>query len=450
MADQEHVIEADDWPKPATAWYGLVVLTLGLMIATIDRSILSLLVEPVKRDLAITDTQFSLLVGFAFVFFYAFLGLPISRLADVRSRRMIIGVGMAFWSVATVLCGVAQNYWQLFWARVGVGAGESSFAPATYSILTDSFPPHKLPTAMAVLSLGFTFGAGFANFVGGAVIQALEHVPAYTVPGIGVIRNWQLVFMVVGVPGVLLALIMRTVHEPRRRGYRDASLKAATRAVPIRDVLAYMRQEWRALGPMFISLGIKVLLSFGVALWVPALFIRTYGWTAPQIAYVLGTIGLVVAPLGLWVGVKIANHYMARGYDDANVRVVLIATLFVMPFSTLFALMPSAELAVALMVGNIFFASIGIGPGNAALQVIVPNEMRSQIRALYQFVFNIIGYGLGPVIVALFTDFLFGGDQYIRYSIALAAAILSPLAILVTWFGLRPYGLAVAQARAWA
>ena len=160
------------WPNRGRAYYTLVVLTLALLIATIDKGILSVLVEYIKRDLHVTDTEFSLLSGFAFVFFYALLGLPIARLADRHSRRLIIGIGIAFWSVTTVLSGLAQSFQQLFWARVAVGAGESSLAPATYSILTDSFPRDKLPMAIAVLSLGFVCGGGFSLLAGGAALQA--------------------------------------------------------------------------------------------------------------------------------------------------------------------------------------------------------------------------------------------------------------------------------------
>jgi len=166
------------WPSRARAYYALLILTLALLVATIDRGVLSVLVEYIKRDLHVSDTQFSVLSGFAFVFFYAFLGLPIARLADRYSRRLIIGLGIAFWSLMTALGGIAQSYQQLFWARVAVGAGESSFAPATYSILTDSFPRDKLPMAMSVLSLGFVCGGGFALIAGGAALQVAARLAA--------------------------------------------------------------------------------------------------------------------------------------------------------------------------------------------------------------------------------------------------------------------------------
>lgn len=448
----------ETWPSPLRAWWGLVVLTLALMVATIDRSIISLLIEPIKADMGLSDTEVSLLIGFAFVFFYAFLGLPIARLADVRSRRGIIGIGIAFWSLATAACGMAGSFWQLFWARVAVGAGEASFAPASYSILTDSFPPEKLPRAMAVNSFGFVAGTGLANLAGGAAIAAVTAIGIITVPLLGDIKPWQMVFLMVGIPGLLVAVLMRTVEEPTRKGmlsgpaegsHKSGSAPAApARAMPIADIFRYLRAEYRTYGPIFLSLAVKVLLSFGAALWTPALFIRTWGWTASQIAFAIGVIALIVSPVGIWMGSMLAERFARKGYHDAYMRVVLIATVGILPFSVLFPVVSTPELALTFYGCNLFIASLGVAPGNAALQVITPAEIRGQVRALYQFIFNIVGYAMGPLIVALFTDYLFGADDQLRYSMALLAALLAPIAIIVTWWGLKPYGESYARAMA--
>lgn len=439
------VVRNEDWPTPAKAYWGLSVLTVALLVATIDRSIISLLVEPIKADLNLSDTQFSLLTGFAFVFFYAFLGLPIARLADVHSRRTIIGVGIAFWSFATILCGLASTFWQLFWARVGVGAGESSFAPATYSILTDSFPPEKLPRAFAINSLGFIAGGGISNLAGGAVIAAIASVGLISLPFVGELKPWQMVFIIVGLPGFLVAAMMATVEEPKRKGQLKQT-DGKAKALPIREIFAYLHQERRTYGPMFLSLAVKVLLSYGAILWLPALFIRTHGWTAPQIAYVLGVTALIAAPLGLWLGSFISERWAKQGRNDAYMRLVLYASIGLTPFAIAYPLVGDPWLAIGLYGVNSFIASIGIAPGNAALQVVTPAEMRGQVRALYQFVFNVIGYAAGPLIVALFTDYLFGAEDQLRYSMALLAIILAPAACVVTWFGVKPYGESFARA----
>ncbi|WP_375203399.1 spinster family MFS transporter [Hyphococcus sp.] len=436
-----------DWPAPARAYWGLTVLTIALMVATLDRSIISLLVEPIKADLNLSDTQFSLLTGFAFVFFYAFLGLPIARLADVKSRRVIIGIGVAFWSFATMLCGLASNFWHLFWARVGVGAGESSFAPATFSIITDSFPPEKLPRAFAINSLGFIAGAGISNLAGGAIIAAITAVGVINLPFIGDLKPWQMTFIIVGLPGFVVAAMMATVEEPKRKGQLKQS-DGKAKALPVKEIFSYLHQERRTYAPMFMSLAVKVLLSYGAVLWLPALFIRTYGWTAPQIAYVLGILSLITAPLGLWLGSFISERWAKAGRNDAYMRLVLYASIGLMPFAIAYPLVDNAWLAIVLYGVNTFIASIGIAPGNAALQVVTPAEMRGQVRALYQFVFNVVGYAAGPLIIALFTDYLFGAEDQLRYSMALLAIILAPTACFVTWIGVKPYGESYARAMA--
>ncbi len=436
------------WPSPRRAWYALAVLTVGLMVATIDRSILSLLVGPIKHDLGVTDTQMSLLLGMAFVSIYAFLGLPIARLADVSSRRLVIGIGIAFWSAMTGLSGLAHTYRLLFLARVGVGAGEASFAPATYSMLTDSFPREKLPRAMAVMSIGFTAGSGLALILGGWVIHLVTGVSEVNLPWIGSVHPWQLAFFAVGLPGLLLALVMATVREPARRGLMAGSGTAPRTSLPLKQIFAFLHSERRAYWPIFLAMGIKALLGFGMSAWTPTFFVRTYGWTMPQIGFMTGLILLIVSPLGLLAGGWLAEGYARKGYEDANMRVVLIATAAALPITILYPLMPTPELALSGLALMQFILSLGIGPGNAALQIITPNQMRSQVSALYMFIFNTVGYGLGPTTVALFTDYVFRAESALRYSITSVAAIAAPTALFVVWYGLKPYGQSVLRANA--
>jgi len=439
-----------DWPRPAAARWTLALLMLGTAVGTIDRSVISLLVGPIKRDFAMTDTQFSLVTGFAFVFFYAIVGLPVSRLADVYSRRLIIACSMLFWGTSTMACGLAGSYTQLFWARVGVGAGESAFSPATYSVVTDSFRPARLPAAMAMLGIGFTLGQAFANFVGGALVHLLEGTNGIDLPLFGHIRSWQLVFLATGAPALLLALLMATAHEPTRKGFRDKGLRERRRAVPLKELGRYVAGEWRVLVPMFTVLAVNVIVNFGMTIWVPATFTRSFGWTIGQAALAIGLVALIAAPAGLWLGVRVAARFAARGRADANLRVLAIATSCSVPLVILFAAAPTAWTALACFAASQFFYYLGQAPNNAALQMIVPNEMRGQVRAIYQFVFNVVGYGLGPLVVALFTDRLFGGEQYLRASIGLMAACLGPIAIAAGWAALRPYTHVLARTRAWS
>ena len=451
-ADTGNSLSASErpWPDRTHAWYAVGVFAIALMFNFLDRQIMTLLVGPIKRDLSLSDTEISVLIGFAFVSFYVLMGIPISRLVDTYSRRLIIGVGVASWSLMTALCGLANNFWQLFAARVGVGVGESCNGPATYSMLSDLFPREKLPKAIAVLNFGFMFGSGLALIVGGTVIQMVTARPDVVLPLVGSLRPWQLAFIIVGLPGLLVAALVATIREPARRGFMPEAGKTRRGAVPVADIINFLRDNRHAYGPLFLGTGLKALLAFGTSVWVPEFMVRKFGWTIGDIGLAIGLILLTVAPLGLLCGGALAERLAGRGYADANLRVVLIASLGLIPTSVLFPLMPTATLTLALIALNTFIGSLGPGPQNAALQVITPNQMRGQVTALFLAVFNLIGFGLGPTFVALLTDQLFGADRFLPYSLALTAGILGPIAAVVIWRGLKPYGESVVRARAWA
>ncbi|HLB29911.1 MAG TPA: MFS transporter [Gammaproteobacteria bacterium] len=432
------------WPSPAKAWYGASIFTLATALALIDRQIMNLLVEPIKQDLHISDTQMSLLVGFAFALFYAFLGIPLARLADVCCRKTILCIGIAFWSIMTACCGLAHSYWMLFLARVGVGAGESVNGPTTFSIVGDSFPPEKLAKASAVISSGFYLGSGAAWILGGAIIEAVSKMPNFVLPVIGEVHPWQTTFLIVGLPGVLVAGLVMTVHEPQRRGLlrlqEDSDKPAKLQSLPLKVILRWLLDDWKTYFAIYGGMAFKAMASAGVSAWLPSFFIRTYGWNTAQIGLAMGLILLTVAPAGLLTGGFFTEYLTKRGLHDANLRVVVISSLLAIPFAILFPLMPMPIAALTLYAIYTFFMSMAPGPQNAALVMITPNQMRAQASALYFFLYNLIGSGLGPLLVAGFTDYLFGADSALRYSLSLHLAILTPISACVIWFGLKSYG----------
>jgi len=245
------------WPSPRRAWYAVGIFGLALAINFLDRGILVLLIGPIKHDMQLSDTKASLLVGFAFVFFYLFLGVPIARLVDTKSRRVIIAAGIGLWSLMTAFCGLAQNFVQLFIARIGVGVGEACNGPATFSMLADLFPREKLPRAISVLNLGFVAGTGLALVLGGAVIHFVSNMGPIELPLLGALRPWQITFLLVSLPGFLVAALFVTVPEPLRRG-RIAGV--AAKSIPVADVLRFMKDNRWAYGPMFVGLACNVVL----------------------------------------------------------------------------------------------------------------------------------------------------------------------------------------------
>ena len=443
--------DATPWPSPRQAWYAVFVFALALMINFLDRGIITLLVPDIKADLHLSDFQMSVVMGFAFVIFYLFLGLPVARYADVGTRRTIVSVGIGLWSIATALCGLAANFWQLFLFRVATGVGESCNGPATFSMMSDLFPPRKLSRAIAVLNFGFMAGTGMALIVGGAVIHVLSAVPPIHVPLLGDLKPWQMTFVLVGLPGVLVAALMLTVKEPHRRGRITAGAVKGTRpaSVPVGDVVRFVLDNRRTYGPMLLGLAFNTVLAFGTSSWMPTFFGRTYGWSMTEVGLVTGSVFLIVWPFGAMFGSWLAERFQKQGHDDANLRVVVWTILLLIPGQVALPLMPRPEFAVALAALNGFIAAWVLGPQNAAIQVVTPNEMRGQITALALFIFNVVGFGLGPTFIAAFTQYVFGSDLMLRYALSASAIILGPLAAASILWGLRPYGRAVARARAW-
>ncbi|OGT83091.1 MAG: hypothetical protein A3H91_14590 [Gammaproteobacteria bacterium RIFCSPLOWO2_02_FULL_61_13] len=438
---------AQTWPPPRQAWYAVGIMTVALMFNFLDRGILTLLIEPIKRDMGLTDTQVSLVVGFAFIAFYVIVGFPIARLVDRFSRRLILGLGIAMWSGMTAMCGLAQNFWHLFAARVGVGIGEACNGPATFSLMADLFPKEKLPKAISVLNMGFAYGQGIALLVGGTVIGAVSNLPEITLPLLGQVRPWQLTFFAVGLPGLIVAALMSTVKEPVRRGtlVPTGGAKAPPDQIPVREVMRYLIDHRAAYIPMFLGLAVQGIMIIGTIAWTPSFFIRTHGWDIAKFGQVFGLILMFIMPLGLMFGGWLAEHLAKKGYHDANMRIVVVVSALIFPTLVAMPLVADPWVAIALLALQNFIAAWQFGPQNAAFQVITPNRMRGQVTALFLFLFNFVGFGLGPTFIAVITDYVFGSENQLRYALALAALVMEPLAVYIFWKGMKPYGEIVAR-----
>ena len=237
--------ENNSWPRPTIAWYMVIILMLAYTFSYLDRRILSLLVQPIRRDMHITDFQMGLLMGIAFALFYSIMGIPISRWVDSRSRRKIILVGITAWSLITAVCGWARNYLQLFLCRFGVGVGEATLNPSAFSMIGDSFKESKRPFAIAVFHLGLPIGQGLALIIGGTVIDLVSGLDPKSLSPIGILYPWQLTFLMVGFPGLIVATLIRTIKEPKRQGLisLENNNGTAKQKIPIRDVLVFIGQR---------------------------------------------------------------------------------------------------------------------------------------------------------------------------------------------------------------
>jgi MFS family permease len=432
------------YPSSARAWATVAILMVAYVLSFVDRQILNLLVEPIRRDLMINDTQMSLLMGLSFALFYTICGIPLGRIADTRSRRGLIAIGVLFWSAATAACGMAKLYWQFLICRIGVGVGEAALSPAAYSLIADSFPAERRATAISVYSMGVYLGSGLAFLVGGLVIQFASAQGDVTLPVLGEVRPWQLIFLILGGAGVLFTLLMLAVKEPTRRG------AGAGVAVPLADVGRYIRANRTTVLCHNFGFAGLAFAGYGSAAWVPTFYIRTYGWDAGQVGIVYGCIVAVFGCLGIVFGGRLADWMAKRGRSDANMRVGLYAALGALPLVLLFPLMETAFWASVLLAPTVFCLSMPFGVAPAAIQEIMPNSMRGQASAIYLFVITLIGLGIGPTAVALVTDFVFADDNALRYSLLIVTTLAVLMSIVLLSKSLKPYRESVVRLEQWA
>lgn len=428
----------------AQANYALFVLLLAYILSFVDRNVMAVLIGPIREQFDISDFQYSLLHGFAFSMFYIVLGLPIARLADRGSRKWIITIGVLLWSLMTCLCGLAKSFFTLFLARIGVGVGEAALSPPAYSLLADLFAPEKLARAMAIYTLGITLGGGLAYIVGGAVYQHFAASGGATLPLLGQVSAWQITFIAVGAPGFLLTVLLAFMREPSR----GAQLGQPSNAViesSLADVGLQLKTHARAYLALIGSMSMLAILGYGTMAWYPEFLMRTYGMDRATAGGQFGTIFLLAGSIGTLAGGWSVQPLARRGRSDAPLLVILAcAVLWLVP-ALLGPLSASPTLAVIAACPIIFFLNAYFGVGITGVQLITPVSMRAQVSALMLFSTNLFGLAFGPSAVALLTDFLFGDDQALRYSLAMLPLIVCPLAAVLVWQGLAPYRRALQQ-----
>jgi MFS family permease len=430
------------FPPAAVGWYATGILAFLYWLSMLDRYIISLLVDPIKRDLGLTDVQFSLLHGITFLGSFTLFGLVFGALADRYNRRRLIYIGVAIWSVGTAACGVAQTYWHLLLARVGVGVGEASLHPNATSMISDLFPRQRLSTAMAIYGLGSTIGAGTAVMIGGVIVEAVARLGGIHVPLIGEIRSWQAVFFIVGVPGTLLALSIFTVPEPVRR-----DLRSRTQGTGVLDRYIQLFRFVKTRPRFFICHYLGFTLASAVitsgAAWYPAHLARAHHWSAGQIGASLGVAMTAAGILSKLISGWVSDAMYKRGYRDAQMRWYGICLLVALPIGI-----------VATTSGNPWVFVVGIGVFNtlnggiavcamSALNLVTPNELRGSGIAVFNIVMGMLGGSMGPVLVAAISQF--GGFE-IGVGLTVTIAICFPIGAILLLSGLRAMREAMAEA----
>jgi MFS family permease len=407
-------------------WGFLAAILAAYVLAFVDRQVLNLLVEPIKRDLHLSDTQVSLLQGLAFALFLSVAGLPVGRLVDRGRRTAILAAGAAFWSLAAATCGLARTYPQLLAARIGVAVGEA-VTPGGYSLIGDLFPPRRMGLAISLYQTGPYLGGGLALIGGGALVALAAH---WSLFGIG---GWRLVFVLVGLPGLAVALLLACLKEPARTG-------AARTAPPPAEVAAYFRANLGAVVGLNLCTAAAATMSYGFSAWVPSFLIRTFHLAPPQVGAAYGPIVILGGAAGSLTAGLAGDWAVGRGWRAGRLGVMVAAVALAAPFAVAAALAPSAGLAFLLIAPTGYLVAVALAGAPAALQDITPPRMRGVQHALGILAVNLVGLGLGPTAVALVTDKVLRDETALRYALASVAPAALAVSALAGLAALHSYG----------
>lgn len=438
------------YPRPAYAWYVVVVLLIAYILAFIDREVIALLVPDIKRSLQISDTQMSFLLGGAFAVFYTFFGVMIAWLADRGNRRWLIFAGVTVWSIMTMFCGLATTYPALFMARVGVGAGEAALNPPALSLLKDYFPPDRMGRAIGLYTAGVSCGSGLAFVIGGTIYPKIQAAGPQLWPIVGMVEPWQQMFIWVGLPGILIALLITTIREPVRREFLRTG--KPPQAAPVWQTLRFIFARWKAFIVLFLALSSLAIMAYGIGFWIPEFLRRTYHLSPEELGSYIRWRGVVVIIFGL-TGVMIGGwlcDVFQKKYADGYVRVCLLSFVFMTIGYVSFALMPTPTMAILMLIPATFGSAAPTAAGAAAVVAIAPPTMRAQIVAFYYFTLNLVGFFVGPTSVALVTDFYFQDEAQLRYSLATVATVVALAGTALLVYNLPHFRRSAEEARAWA
>ena len=405
----------------AYRWYALVLLVIVYVFNFIDRSILGILVQPIKEDLGVSDTAMGFLGGIAFAIFYTFMGIPIARLADTGSRINVLSVSLFLWSGATALCGLAQNFFHLLAARIGVAVGEAGGSPPSHSMISDMFPPEKRATALAIYALGIPIGTMLGNLGGGWINEAFD---------------WRTAFIVVGLPGVVLAIFLRlTLREPPRGAAEGVQFEAGE-APPVKEVFRYL---WARRSFRYLSLGgaLHAFVGYGVGYWIPAMFARSHGLGTSEMGQALFYLGFA-SIAGTFLGGYLGDRFAKRD-ERWYVWLPGIATMASLPFSVFVYLWGEPYQALWMLAIPYFLGAYYLGPTFSMTQGMVGLRMRALAASISLFILNIIGLGLGPQFTGITSDILAAttslGDESLRWALVISLIFNFASAILYLMAG---------------
>ena len=424
-----------NYPEKRHSYSAVAVLTLAQVFAFIDRQIPSMLVEPIKQDFNLTDSQIALLGGAAFSIFYAIMALPIGYAVDRYQRTKVLGIGVFLWSLMTALAGLANSFGKLFGARIGVAVGEAVMAPTSVSLVSDSFPENKQGIPMGIITSGVYIGIGITLLGGGLLIDYLTSIGGINMPFIGYLKPWQATFMIVGLPGLVLAVAAFYLKEPKRLEEQAYINKNVDR----KNVFLHLKEHKKTLVPMFGGLIFMALIFYSFSFWAPTMMIRAYNISLSEAGFILGLITIISSIAGTIFAGSAVDYLRNKNYSDAPVRAALFAVLLALPPITILSFVNTEIGAWICIFLYLFFISSFAPLGLLAVSGVSASNVKGQLAAIHAFLMMAFGLSLGPQLTAFFTDFVFMDPNNLKWSISATGAIVLPISALLFKVSLSRY-----------
>jgi MFS family permease len=423
-------------PAKRYQYYVIVTLMIGYLFAFLDRTMIGLMVAPIQADLAISDTKMSLLMGLAFTILYALAGVPMGFIADRWNRVRIIRYGAIIWCIMTAACGFSASYWQLFAARVFVGLGEATLMPSANSLIADYFKPHERAKAISIFNLGIAGGAGLSLILGGQLIAMLtgSNGVKLGLPTIDSLAPWQVIFVFLGLSGLVFVAMMSAVKEPERTGRMTSGTQWT-----VKQTLAYFRSNAKLYGAICATMTMLSIVTFGALAWMPTFFVRVHGWSPADAGLYYGIASLIASIIGMMFSGWWIDRRRSRGEADAAWRVLLLGIAVFVPCYVVAPLFGSPWMTVFVLGIGVFGASMATIASPTVLMTASPNEARGTAVALIYLIINLFGSGSGPIAVALLNDYVFQDRDAIGWSITIAALVGYLGAVAAAWLGLPHY-----------
>ncbi len=412
------------YPRPSTAWWSVALLTFAAVLSYTDRLILTILVDPIRASLHLTDTQLSVVQGAAFAVIYSCVGLPLGRIADLVPRKALLILAIALWSAGTAACGLAHSFGALLGARFVVGIGEAALAPAGNSLIGDYFPADRRGLAMGVFITGIVLGVGAATAIGGGLLQLAEGSSLRLLPVIGALAPWRIVLVLAGVAGVLMCVAMLTLHEQPGRSFSPRPLRA--RLAELGEIRRAFRGHAGVLVPLYGALAFWCIVDNALLSWAPALLMRRFAWSPGEVGARLGAIIIVTGIIGTPAGGFICDRVTARWGMRARfplLLIVAVAGILGIPVGVL-------GTSAGALVSTGCWVLLSSAMGTIAIVTILdmlPQESRGFVTSTIAFNNILLGFSLGPTLVALVTDRVFHDSRDVGYAMS---SIIAPSVIM--------------------